>query len=91
MCCYYVFCNYDDIRTKYGLNKSYRGLELRLTRVLAIHRQPRPHIPLNVYVHRRNLLVQSIQDEVITLDIKVKIRKRIRNIYDITTTTPSWF
>lgn len=93
MCCYFVFCNYDDIKVRYGLNKSYRGLsELRLENVLSIHRQPRPHLTLNVYVSKRNLLIQSITNEMIVLDEKLKVGKRRLSINDIPTpNSPSWF
>ena len=75
--CFYVFSNYDDIKVRYGLNKGYRGIsENRLYRTVYIHRQPRPHLPLSIYVSRRNLLTQRVREDIIELDTKHEIKQR---------------
>ena len=90
--CFYVFSNYDDIKVRYGLNKGYRGIsENRLYRTVYIHRQPRPHLPLSIYVSRRNLLTQRVREEIIELDTKHEIKQRRIKPNDFTEILPSWF
>lgn len=77
-----MFRNYDDIIEMYG-NQNRRNLSDRLHKLYDIHRQPRPHIQLSVYVNRRCQLIQKQKTQEFISDYVMDTkRKKVYGAYE---------
>lgn len=70
-----LFRGYEDIVEMYGRVNS-RGLKDRVTEILHLHRQPRPHCQLVGYVNRRCGFIQKINPTDITMDFKMNSKRK---------------
>ena len=72
---YLIFNTFEDIRNMYGL-KNCKDISTRLYKVCDIHRQPRPHLPITMYVNRRCLFIQKVKPVEMVLDFKMDTRRK---------------